>query len=139
MKKLKLSNLSSKEVLSKEELEDIFVSSFSGSGSGSGSGNGSGNGSGSGSGSGSVDCGENAYYDHLLSKCACNYGYYFSYPQGKCVEGVEPPDPQPKVTACIGKKEGDSCSYTFEGVTYDEGFFCRYRFTYFYCTDSMYT
>lgn len=134
MKKLKLSDLSSEEILSSEELGDVFVS-FSGSGSGSGSGTGSG----SGSGSGSVDCGENAHYDSFLSRCACNNGYYYSLIEDKCVLGIEPPDPTPKITACIDKDDGEPCMYTFEGVTYYQGFFCRWRFGYFYCTDSRFT
>jgi len=67
------------------------------------------------------------------------YGYYFSYPQAKCVEGVEPPDPQPKITACIGKNRYDDCSWIDDEGQPQDGR-CDSRFvSELYCIDTIYT
>lgn len=122
MKKISLKNLNLKEVkqLSRKELKEVFAG-YSGSGE---------------------DCGPNATYNALLSTCLCNEGYYFSFPFGQCVEGTGSggEDPNPKITACIGKDEYDECSYTWQGVTYGpSGHKCRYRFGYFSCSNTIFT
>ncbi|GHE44120.1 hypothetical protein [Sphingobacterium griseoflavum] len=120
MKKISLKNLNLKEVkqLSRKELKEVFAG-YTGS---------------------EQYCGANAHYDSLLSKCVCNNGYYFSYPHNQCMEatGSGPSDPNPKMTACVGKKEYDPCSWTYQGMSYSG--YCRHRMaSELYCADTLFT
>lgn len=122
MKKISLKNLNLNEVeqLSREQLKNVVGGFVDGSGEG--------------------NCGENAYYDSFLSTCVCNSGYYFSYPYNKCVEGSGSggSDSYPKISACSGKQEFDSCSWMYQGTVYSGT--CRYRMaSELYCSDTIFT
>lgn len=125
MKKISLKNLilDDTEVLSREELKEVLGGYTEGSGGGSGG----------------TNCGENEVYDTFRG-CICKPGYYFSGPFGKCVEGNGSGgyDPNPKLTACNGKVEGDSCDYYWEGKYYGGNLYCRYRFGYLSCSDTFF-
>lgn len=115
MKKIKLKSIGKDEILTRDELKQIM-----------------------GGVDGSTNCGENEVYD-VFTGCRCKPGYYFSAPYGKCIQGTGsgPSDPNPKITACLGKREFDNCSWTYQGSYYTGT--CRYRMaSELYCADTIY-